>query len=294
MSDVVRDKGHFNCRDYTFTEDDAYTHAIRDTRPSNQESVVSGDAVKSQPFRIFDLPLELRQKIYLHVLPKADSRSGSTLGLLGSSSVKTGSSSSIPSIIWTRGQTSLLSACQQMHDECVAILYGCNVFVLFVTYSQIVFRFRFLIPSGLAPSRHYEFLDLVPLRYRKLVRQLVVTVDHPDSYTGMIKYNVGGRGLTHGLRLKVQELVDALQPRDCSDSCIRSLDVDLRNGNDHLDGEKQGIVRAREHEIAGDGDVQVVLEPFADLHRVNRARIRGAVTKDFANALRQSMMKVDC
>ena len=65
-------------------------------------------------------------------------------------------------------------------------MYGTNNFLLFVTYGGISFRFRWLLPSGLAPSRSYNFVQLLPERYSNLIKRIVVHVDHIDSYTGKI------------------------------------------------------------------------------------------------------------
>lgn len=96
------------------------------------------------------------------------------------------------------------------------MLYGDNTFLLFITYAGIAFRFSWLTRAGMAPNRRYDFLELLPKRYMSLVKRVIVNVDHVDSYTGMIKFNVSGKGLTHGLKKQVRRLVDALQPASVS------------------------------------------------------------------------------
>ncbi|KXL50769.1 hypothetical protein M433DRAFT_43195, partial [Acidomyces richmondensis BFW] len=117
----------------------------------------------------------------------------------------------IPSnVVWQRGNVNILTVCRQLHDECAKMIYGNNTFLLFITFNGITFRFRWLLPSGLAPSASKSFLDMLPPKYLKLIKRVVVHIDHVDSYTGQIKFNVGGKGLTYGLRRQVQRLVTAL------------------------------------------------------------------------------------
>lgn len=255
------------------------------------------DSRRAPSFPFLALPIEIRQEIYAYLLPHTGRRYvnnhvASALQELAERLQTTAPTNTI----WTRGQTSLLAVSRQLHDECAALLYGTNTFVLFVTYEQISFRFRWLLPSRLAPSRNYDFLDLMPPKYLGLVRQIVVSVDHVDSYTGMIKYNVGGKGLTHGLRLQVETLVNALRPLEDNgkhsqgqEVHLNTIDVRLLNGNDHLDHEKKGIARIHEDKMRSVQEVQTVLEPLARLHGIAKVTIHGAVTREFAQHLRATM-----
>ncbi|KAF4551613.1 Hypothetical protein D9617_13g101150 [Elsinoe fawcettii] len=170
------------------------------------------------------------------------------------------------------------------------MLYGDSVFVLFVKYSSITFRYQWLLPSGLTPTSDMDFLESFPLQYLHLIRQLHVVVDHPDSYTGMIKYNVGGNGLTYGLRNQVKKLANIFQPGGETPAGLNVLHVELINGNEYLDCEKRGIVRARER-VQGTEDVQQVLEPLKQLRDIVDVKIAGAVTEEFAATLCKSMGK---
>lgn len=118
----------------------------------------------------------------------------------------------------------------------------------------------------------------------------------------MIKFNVGGKGLTHGLRAQVGRLVGALQPPAADEEEARareegteglglqSLTVRLLNGNEHLDAEKRGVVRSREA-VRGVDEVQTVLEPLRELRGVARTEITGAVTEEFVAELREAMAR---
>jgi hypothetical protein len=114
-------------------------------------------------------------------------------------------------IIWKRGNVKLLCVNQQVHDECADLIYGGNnTFLLSVTYAGIIFRYSWLLPSGLTPTKRYPFLELMPQRYLARLNRVVVCVEHVDAYTAMIKFNVGAQGLVYGLRGQVQKLVDGL------------------------------------------------------------------------------------
>ncbi|KAI6891874.1 hypothetical protein KC318_g10256 [Hortaea werneckii] len=224
-------------------------------------------------------------------------------------------SNGVSNVVWQRGQISMLSVCRQLHDECAELIYGTNTFLLFLTFADITFRYRWLLLSGAAPSRHYKFLDLLPHKYLKLVRKVVVHIDHVDSYTGMIKFNVGGKGLTHGLRRQVQRLVNALKPRlpppddngvvggdseggqreDESENPrhLTNLIIRVSNGNTVLDSIKSDIVRQREGGIRVNEDLEVMLEPFRQLYGVHNCSISGAVNLDFARELETSVRSVE-
>ena len=118
-----------------------------------------------------------------------------------------------------------------------------------------------------------------------------MTVDHPDSYTGMIKYNVGGKGLTHGLRDQVQKLVDALRPASEDQPGLNEIQVILINGNTLTACNKGNVVRTKNNECSDDDEVQRVLEPMAELHHIASIRLEGPLTDDFAEHLRSTMSR---
>lgn len=223
-------------------------------------------------------------------------------------------------VVWQRGNINIMSVCRQLHDEAAEQVYGTNTFLLFITFSGITFRFRWLLPSGLAPSRSYSFLELLPQNYSRLVRKVVVHVDHVDSYTGMIKFNVGGKGLTHGLRRQVQRLVNALQPVHASEDVVHTYEADsehseqyvespackdvesrrlakvfirVSNGNAVMDSIKSEIVRQREGSIRVNEDLEEMLEPFGDLAGVREASVTGAVNEAFAVVLTERMKSAE-
>ncbi|RMY79309.1 hypothetical protein D0863_00139 [Hortaea werneckii] len=296
-------------------------------------------------FPLLTLPLELRQEILSYLLPRTRVV-GDTNPLAShaanfsavqkriakgmtppkptgpkspqprsssSSSISFGAmttSNGVSNVVWQRGQITLLSVCRQLHDECAELIYGTNTFLLFLTFADITFRYRWLLLSGAAPSRHYKFLDLLPHKYIRLVRKVVVHIDHVDSYTGMIKFNVGGKGLTHGLRRQVQRLVNALKPRlppsdddvvgedpeggqredeNESPRYLTNLIIRVSNGNTVLDSIKSDIVRQREGGVRVNEDLEVMLEPFRQLYGVHNCSISGAVNLDFARELETSV-----
>lgn len=282
-------------------------------------------------FPLLKLPLELRQQILSYLLPRtqelgthADAldhhvrnfsavqrrvRKGMELPpekerppASTKPSTSSGHSNVPSNIAWRRGNTSLFAVCRQLHDECADLVYGSNTFLLGVTFSSITFRFRFLLPSGMAPKREYNFLELMPGKYMRRLRRVLVCVDHVDSYTGMIKYNVSGKGLMHGLRRQVLKLVCALQPieegeekrDDGSDvkaaeeeQCpgLARVIVKISGGNSVTQslkvqfGEVQRISK----------DIEEILEPFGHLCGVRDPRVMGAVGHDYARELEDRM-----
>lgn len=329
------DAGHHNCRDYYIKPEDALSKprtpvstasilAARATRVS-QKSPLNGPSHRLPTFPFLKLPLELRRHVYSYLLPCTQERntgqifskitakrlppthtnlSPDVLEQLLAKQPSTSIATGKDSITWRRGQTSLLAVCQQIHHECAELLYGDNTFVIFVAYDSITFRFRWLLPNGLSPNRTYDFLELIPSKYLKLVKRVIVTVDHVDSYTGQIKYNVGGKGLTHGLRGQVARLIEALnvtpmirmsdEERLLKDrngkGGRKRLIVNLLNGNDHLDAEKRSMVKARDASIRGVQEVQTVLEPLMELKGLANLEITGAVTEEFVKQIKAKTM----
>lgn len=208
-------------------------------------------------------------------------------------------------VTWQPGNIRLLSVCRKVHDECAEIMYGSNTFLLFVTFSTITLRYSWMLKSGLAPTRHYPFLELLPKRYLALIKRVMVNVDHVDSYTGMIKYNVSGAGLIHGLRKQVQRLVHALQstplqstPTDDTPSSLDHMrrltrvDVRVSNSNEILDQIKGKLVRKQEGRTRVAKDLEKMLEPFGNLRGVRSVQIDGAVTDEFSESLAMKMMSM--
>ncbi|KAK5169248.1 hypothetical protein BJ546DRAFT_962837 [Cryomyces antarcticus] len=228
---------------------------------------------------LLTLPLELRREIYSYFLP--------TTTTFYVRNPLAPYASSNKSVIWRRGSTALLRTSRALHNDCIEYIYGSNTFVLTVSYDRVTFKFRFLLATGLAPSKDYSFLEHFSARSIARIRNYSITIDHVDSYTGWIKYNCGGSGLSHGIRLRVQKLADALLVVDG----IGRLYVRFVNSNLILDDEKRSKVHARD---GVDGTLtettQMVLEPLRSLLGVRDARVTGAVTKEFARGLEEAMM----
>lgn len=332
------DTGAYNCRDYEVTPHFSATTLTNNNnnhgllQPQRHESWSDLQERSRSPasmkpkFPLLKLPLELRQQILLYLLPRTQEL-GSHIDPLEShvrnfpavqrrvkkgmelpppSSTKTRptpqrKTSSVPSnIAWRRGNTSLFAVCRQLHDECADLVYGGNTFMLGVTFTNITFRFRFLLASGMAPKREYPFLELMPERYLRRLRRLLVFVDHVDSYTGMIKYNVSGKGLVHGLRRQVARLVRALQPledeslaeyQECEAETkheqvgMARVMVRVSNGNSvtqSLKAQFGEVQRISE-------DIEEILEPFGHFRNVRDPRVMGAVGQAYARVLEERM-----
>jgi hypothetical protein len=311
---TLTDTGHHNCRDYYHPLPvPATTHTLPKALTMTQTTaqILQLHASQKSPlnhkpnkpsFPFLRLPFELRRKIYFYLLPYTETKAsaGSLVSTTGTSSAASSAHkihlASLPSAkytanttLWHRGNTALLAVCKQLHAECATLLYGENVFVLWVSYDTIQFRFRWVLASGLAPSRAFDFLQLIKGRYLRLVRKVVVTVDVVDEYTGMIKFNVGGSGLVYGLKLQVAKLVKALKKAEREEGLGR-LTVRLQNGSDGVaEGEKRGVGRAREKERSID-EVQGVLEPLKKLAGLREVILYGAITDAYKQGLKDSMM----
>ncbi|KAF1985966.1 hypothetical protein K402DRAFT_96453 [Aulographum hederae CBS 113979] len=226
--------------------------------------------MKTSPF--LRLPLEIRQQIYKCILPATTKIGDEATGTRR--------------IVWIRGSTAILAVCHQLHAEGAFIIYGTNTFVIDVSYNTIRFRYQWLMRSGLAPNRPYPFLQHFPSSNIQLIRNYLVNVDHVDSYTGMIKYNCGGIGLTAGLRAQVQVLVDVL--RHANE--IHRMHVVLSDGSRVLNQIRK--VRVHSVESVRDKEVtQTVLSPLKKLSGLRDAIITGAVTEEYAKSLIDCMMK---
>lgn len=330
------DTGTYNCRDYHISPHFSATvltssnsHGSFHSHLQRHESWADLEARSRSPaslmprFPLLKLPLELRQQILLYLLPRTQELgSGSNVDPLEThvrnfSAVQKrvskgmqlppekkpipplrATQSSVPSnIAWRRGNTSLFAVCRQLHEECADLVYGCNTFMLGVTFNNITFRFRYLLPSGMAPQREYAFLELMPERYLGRLRRVLISVDHVDSYTGMIKYNVSGKGLVHGLRRQVSKLVCALLPP------IRSNNE--WSGMEEL-AERPSLVRVMIRVSKGNAvtqslkaqfgevqriseDIEEILEPFGHFYGVRDPRVMGAVGQAYARELEERM-----
>ncbi|KAF2199306.1 hypothetical protein GQ43DRAFT_120526 [Delitschia confertaspora ATCC 74209] len=252
------------------------------------------------------LPIELRRQIYHYLLPStshSDSnlqcdtvkpeKSGYKLPyvhqLLGpptwklqTRSPKTDREGS-NDVVWRRGSIALLGVNHQIHNECVDMIYGENVFVIDVNFDGIRFRYKWLLPSNLTPNRTYSFLDHFSQRNLCRIRNCVVNVEHVDDYTGMIKFNCGGRGLTAGIRRQVENLVEQL-----------SLAPSLHKLHIHLIDKgisRQRLPSGRVHRVQDERNFaasQTVLDPFYKLHEVRNAKVTG-VSTEYSESLERRM-----
>jgi hypothetical protein len=186
-------------------------------------------------------------------------------------------------IVWKRGCTNVLAVNRQIHEETADMLYGDNTFVIDVTFDAINFRYRWRTANNLTPSRTYLFLEHFSQRNLLRVKNYVINVESVDDYTGMIKYNCGGRGLPAGIRIKVRELVDQL----AAVPSLHRLQVHLIDGAMSRVRFPSGRVH-RVQDEANYAQTQMVLDPFRVLNGARQAEVSG-VSEAYAEDLRRSM-----
>jgi hypothetical protein len=253
------------------------------------------------------LPVELRRQIYTYILPSTHTfdirlqrgsgeqpeRSEYNLTLvregLGNGTWKM--QKTLPKtdremgneVVWRRGNINILVVCKQVHDECADMIYGENVFVIDIAFDSIKFRYRWRTHTNLTPNRSIPFLNHFSQRNLMRIKKYVINVEHVDDYTGMIKYNIGGRGLTAGVREQVGSLVDLL-----------SVVPNLNRLHIHLiDGAISRIrfPSGRLHRVQDEKNYsqsQAVLDPFRRLYGVRKAEVTG-VSEEYSKVLEKSM-----
>ena len=174
---------------------------------------------------------------------------------------------------------------RQVHEEAADILYGDSTFVIDVTFSAINFRYRWRTANNLTPNQTYQFLDHFSQRNLLRIRNYVVNIESVDDYTGMIKYNYGGRGLSAGIHSKVRELVDLL----VAVPQLHRLQVHLIDGAISRVKFPSGRVH-RVQDKSNISQTQLVLNPFRALYGVRIAVVSG-VNDEYKEELEKSMTK---
>ncbi|CAI6333367.1 unnamed protein product [Periconia digitata] len=260
----------------------------------------SSSTIAVPPF--LQLPVELRLRIYSYLLPYTSTlapsfqrgepeRSEFNLTYIRETvekgvwkMQKTHPRTSVGNdVIWKRGCTAILATNHQIHEEAVDVIYGDNIFVVDVAFDTIKFQQRWRTANNLIPSRSYAFLDHFSQRNLLRIKNYIINVEHVDDYTGMTKYNCGGRGLTVGIRNQVQELVDLLS----AVPYLHRLHVHL------IDGaiSRVKFPSGRVHRVQDEQNYinsQTVLEPCRRLCGVRKAIVTG-VSQAYAENLEHKM-----
>lgn len=173
------------------------------------------------------------------------------------------------------------------------MLYGRNTFVFDVVYDRIDFRkCRLISENGLMVKKLFHFplpfLDRPEYVFR--IRNVMININHPDSYLGMINYNCQNtEALTAGVRSQVYELVEKLRWA----GQLNRVDVHLTVGSSMMDEIRQvrGNNRIPHRVQAGRNvpETQTALEPLKQLDSVKEPTVEGAVTPEYASMLKDCM-----
>ncbi len=138
------------------------------------------------------VPIEVRNNIYQFVVP-------TTTQIIGKGAA------------WLRGSISLLAVNKQIHNEAIKMMYGTSTFVIDVNFDSITFVYQWVLPSGLVPETSLAFPDKFVQHNLALIRKYQIRIHVVDSYTGMTKYNIGGRSpLIGGVQGQVAKLARIL------------------------------------------------------------------------------------
>lgn len=191
------------------------------------------------------------------------------------------------------GDTALLRVSRQAHDECAEVLYGQNTFVFDVSYDRIEFhKRRLVVRNGLIVKKLFQlplpFLD--GPEYIERIRNLVININHVDSYLGMINFNCQNtEALTAGIRARVHRLVEVLRRA----GQLNRVAVRLSVGSLMMDEIRhvRGNSRVPHRVQAGRNvpETQTALEPLKELDIVKVATVEGAVTPEYACMLESCM-----
>ncbi|KAF2404783.1 hypothetical protein EJ06DRAFT_219468 [Trichodelitschia bisporula] len=240
--------------------------------PHHAEPDPDSDPPRLPP--LLRLPLELRPKIYAHLLPHTlpCDNNLSTFSLLSTSHSLLPTSHSLLTT-WHPGHIGLLSTSQQLSLETLTHLYSHSTFEIDLTFSSTAFRLAINFSSGFSSFLYLPFPSRFSPRVLALMRRFFITLWHPDYYKGMVMYNCDGEGVTAVVRAQVSALIDVL--RVCN----------------------HDLILVHMWVIYGPGDrcsstiaphTQSVLKPFQLLRGLRRARVEGNVTADPVALLREA------
>jgi hypothetical protein len=193
----------------------------------------------------------------------------------------------VNNVVWLRGHTALLQVSRQVHEECADLMYGSNAFEIDIKYDSIKFRYAWVVPSsGLRPKALYYFPEYFSQRNIQRIRNYVINIEHVDSYTGRIKYNVGGAGLTAGVRNQVRKFVNEVRDAES----LGRVFVRLSEGNKVLSEIRKPGLRVHCVERGTNSAMaQTVLSPFQYMKGVRLAEISGSVTPEYAAEIERAM-----
>lgn len=186
-------------------------------------------------------------------------------------------------VIWTRTDLNLLLVDKRTYNECIGVLYGENTFVVDVKFDSVMFRYHWwVVPSYVTPTRWHPFGTLLSDENRKKIKRLIIHIECPDEYTGMIKYNYGGRGLLTGIQTQVNRLAALLGKTTLTQLQVHLNDGDISRVREFLLGAKP---ENRKYELKSN----MVLEPLKNHGlKAKKVQIKG-VHIEYAESLKASL-----
>lgn len=145
-------------------------------------------------FPFLRLPFELRKQILDLVLPSSFAE-----GYKG--------------WVWQKGNTAILSTCQQIHQEGTRIIYSSNTFVISIHFDHVNFLCQWYSPKLSATChRSMHLYTTLSSRYLGLMRKFNFRIYGVDDYSGMVKYGISNlEALALGFREQLERVCEFIQ-----------------------------------------------------------------------------------
>jgi hypothetical protein len=137
---------------------------------------------------------------------------------------------------------------------------------------------------------HFPLPFLERETYIHRIRNLVININHVDSYLGMINYNCQNtEALTAGVRAQVLKLVRVLQRAEH----LNRVAICMTFGSSMMDEIRKvrgnNKIPNRIQAGCNMSETQTALDPLKELSRVKEPKVDGAVTLEYCAMLERHM-----